>query len=76
MSHVSEIKIFAMGNSNQVMYNKKMCFEARDSLFDCVDSMPNKNKLCYCMATKFIFGYYCLWKNVTTIMVLFVEEWV
>lgn len=44
MAHVSDIKIFAMGNSQQVMFNKKLCFEARDALFDCTDAQPNGNK--------------------------------
>ena len=28
MAHVSDIKIFSVGNSQQMMYNKKLCFEA------------------------------------------------
>jgi hypothetical protein len=37
MATLSDIKFFAMGNNSQVAWNKKLCFEARDLLHDCVD---------------------------------------
>ena len=45
MATISDVKYLAMGNNNQFGWNKKLCFEARDSLFDCVDAQPNGNKL-------------------------------
>lgn len=45
MATYSDVKLFAMGNSQQHGWNKKLCFEARDSLYDCVDTQPNGNKL-------------------------------
>ena len=45
MATLSDIKFFAMGNNSQVAWNKKLCFEARDVLHDCVDRQPNANKL-------------------------------
>ena len=33
------------GNNTQFAWNKKLCFEARDALYECVDSQPNGNKL-------------------------------
>ena len=31
-------------NGNSTAWNKKLCFEARDTLLSCVDSQPNGNK--------------------------------
>ncbi len=45
MSTISDVKLFSMGNNHLSGWNKKLCFEARDSLFDCVDAQPNGNKL-------------------------------
>lgn len=45
MATISDVKLFAMGNSQQTAWNKKLCFEARDSFTDCVDTQPNGNKL-------------------------------
>ena len=45
MATMSDIKLFAMGNNSQFGWCKKLCFEARDSLYDCVDTQPNGNKL-------------------------------
>jgi hypothetical protein len=33
-----------MGNTYSYKWNKKLCFQARDSLYDCVDSQENGNK--------------------------------
>eukprot|EP00347_Sterkiella_histriomuscorum_P009945 403339269 len=33
-----------LGNFHNYSWNKKLCFEARDSLYDCVDSQDNGNK--------------------------------
>jgi len=35
---------FLLGNFHSYKYNKKLCFEARDSLFECVDQQENGNK--------------------------------
>ena len=45
MNSLSDTKIWAMGNNTQVAWNKKLCFEARDVLYDCVDRQENGNKL-------------------------------
>ena len=45
MATLSDVKLFAMGNNQQQGWNKKLCFEARDSLYDCVDGQSNGNKL-------------------------------
>ena len=42
--NLSENKFLAMGNGQHQQWNKKLCFEARDTLFECIDSQPNKNK--------------------------------
>ncbi len=34
-----------MANNGQTAWNKKLCFEARDTLFECVDRQENGNKL-------------------------------
>lgn len=33
-----------MGNSHNYQWNKKLCFQARDTLFECVDAQENGNK--------------------------------
>ena len=45
VANFSDLKMFAMGNDQQLQWNKKLCFQARDALFDCVDAQPNGNKL-------------------------------
>ena len=40
----TDAKFFAMGNGLHQHWNKKLCFESRDTLFDCIDAQPNKNK--------------------------------
>ena len=42
--NLSEAKLFGMGNAMQQQWNRKLCIEARDTLFDCVAAQPNKNK--------------------------------
>ena len=43
--NLTENKFIAMGNGfSGQNWNKKLCFEARDTLFDCIDSQANKNK--------------------------------
>ena len=37
-------RITHMGQSNQHSWNKKLCFEARDTLYACMDKQPNQNK--------------------------------
>ena len=32
------------GLNNQMNWNRKLCFEARDTLISCVDKTPNGNK--------------------------------
>merc|ERR1712153_133643 len=39
-------KVAFLGNHHSTMlgWNRKLCFESRDTLFQCVDSQENKNK--------------------------------
>ena len=43
MSHLMN-RMNAMGNNAQHVFNKKLCFEARDTLISCVEKQPNGNK--------------------------------
>lgn len=45
MVSLSSDSLYLQGNSQQIAWNKKLCFEARDTLYDCVDATPNGNKL-------------------------------
>lgn len=42
--NLSDDRFYTMGNFHTYQYNKKLCFQARDSLFDCVDAQENGNK--------------------------------
>lgn len=42
--NLSDNKVHTIGNFYNYTFNKKLCFEARDSLFDCVDQQENGNK--------------------------------
>ena len=44
MATLQDAKLYLMGNSQHEGWNKKLCFEARDVLKDCVDAQPNGNK--------------------------------
>lgn len=44
MTTINDTRLYAMGHGNQMAWNKKICFEARDTLYDCVDATPNGNK--------------------------------
>ena len=47
MSHMNtDVKLSAIGNAmvSQAGWNKKMCFEARDTLFACAEQQENQNK--------------------------------
>ena len=44
-SYLSDYKYMSLGRNQQFGWNKKLCFEARDTLYDCVDAQPNGNKL-------------------------------
>ena len=37
-------RLFAQGQTNQMGWNKKLCWEAKDTLFSCVDRTENGNK--------------------------------
>ncbi len=37
-------KYGTMGNSSFYRWNKKMCFQSRDTLYDCMDQQENDNK--------------------------------
>ena len=39
-----ENRLSNSGQSNQMQWNRKLCFEARDTLFSCVDKTANGNK--------------------------------
>ena len=47
-----------MGNNAQYAFNKKLCFEARDTLYDCVDAQENGNKL-RCPDQLYAYEMYC-----------------
>ena len=40
----TDTKLFATGNPFNYNFNKKLCFQARDGLYDCVDQQENGNK--------------------------------
>lgn len=42
--NIQDDKFFLMGNSITYSWNKKLCFQARDSFYECVDSTENGNK--------------------------------
>ena len=44
MATFNDGRLLGLGNSAHMNWNRKICFEARDTLFECVDSQPNKNK--------------------------------
>ena len=37
-------KFYSLGNTFTYQWNRKVCFEARDTLFECVDQQDNGNK--------------------------------
>ena len=41
---IHDEKVFLVGNPHNYSFNKKLCFQARDGLFDCVDQQENGNK--------------------------------
>ncbi len=44
MSSYKDDKYYFMSGNNYYRWNKKLCFQARDSLFDCIDRSENGNK--------------------------------
>ncbi len=42
--NVSDDRFYFIGNAHGYNFNRKLCFQARDALFDCVDTTPNGNK--------------------------------
>lgn len=42
--NLSDDRFYTMGNFHTYSFNRKLCFQARDSLFDCVDAQENGNK--------------------------------
>ena len=58
MATRSDLKIYALGNNAQYAFNKKLCFEARDTLYECVDSQENGNKL-RCPDQLYAYEMYC-----------------
>ena len=42
--NLNDVRVFQLGNGGQIAWNKKLCFEARDTFYDCVDEQPNGNK--------------------------------
>ena len=45
MAQYTDMKYSNLSNNANMNWNKKLCFEARDTLFDCVDAQPNGNKM-------------------------------
>ena len=43
--NLSDDRLNFIGNFHNYAWNRKLCFEARDTLFDCVDAQENSNKL-------------------------------
>jgi len=41
---LSDDRFYTIGNFHHYQYNKKLCFQARDSFYDCVDQQENGNK--------------------------------
>ena len=41
--NLSDDRFFFMGNFHGYNFNRKLCFQARDSLFDCVDDPATGN---------------------------------
>ena len=39
-----EDRLYVQGQGAQHAWNKKLCFESRDTLLSCVESQPNGNK--------------------------------
>ena len=37
-------KLIIIGNSHGYVWNRKLCFQAQELLFSCVDAQPNGNK--------------------------------
>lgn len=42
--NISHERLRFLGNHHQYDWNKKLCFQARDTFFDCVDATENGNK--------------------------------
>ena len=40
----SDDRLLIVGNPTNYAWNKKLCFMARDALFECTDAQSNKNK--------------------------------
>lgn len=44
MTSLSDDRFHFIGNFHNYAFNKKLCFQARDTLYDCVDQQENGNK--------------------------------
>ena len=44
MSLLSDDKYYFLSGTQYYKWNKKLCFAARDALYECVDATPNGNK--------------------------------
>ena len=42
--NLSDDRFYMMGNAHGNIFNRKLCFQARDALFQCVDESGNGNK--------------------------------
>ena len=58
MFHESAGHIFAFGGQRHTGYNLKMCLEAKDALYECVESQPNENKY-RCPDQLFAYEQWC-----------------
>ena len=53
-----EDRLYHQGQAAQHNWNKKLCFEARDTLLSCVERQPNGNKF-RCPDQLYAFEMWC-----------------
>ena len=58
MNSLSDIRLIGMGQQQFTNWNRKLCFVARDTLFECVEGQPNKNKF-RCPDQLYAYEMYC-----------------
>ncbi len=55
----SDDRFFFMGNAHGYNFNRKLCFQARDSLFDCVDSEAGAGNKYRCPDQLYAYEMWC-----------------
>ena len=58
MNNLSDIRLLGMGQNQFTNWNRKLCFEARDTLYECVEAQSNKNKY-RCPDQLYAYEMYC-----------------